>query len=334
VERDGGAPWQLLRLLDGFVTTQLLYVAAELNVADVLADGPRTGAEVAAAVGVDATALQRILRGLVIEDVLAEDADGRFTLTRVGEALIPLRGAARVRGGLYYASAAGLLETVRHGGSAFEHMYGEPFFAYLAAHPDHDAAFQASMAGRSEQEAGDVVAAYDLSGVDQIVDVGGGRGVLLAGLLRAAPEATGVLLDREPVLPTAREHLEAAGVADRVKCVAGDFFAEVPEGGDLYVLSRVLHDWHDGDAGRILATCRRAMRPGSRLAVVEAVVPARAKDAPAVVRMDLHMLLLFGARERTEREFRDLLAASGFSVQRVVPTASPAGLAVIEAVPV
>ena len=190
------------------------------------------------------------------------------------------------------------------------------------------------MAGRAEQEARDVVAAYDFTGLHRLVDVGGGPAVLLAEILRAVPELHGVLMDHEAVVPQARDHLDHSGVGDRAECVPGDFFLSVPAGGDAYVLSRVLHDWEDRDAGRILATCRSAMEPGVRLLVVEAILPERASDAPAVIRMDLLMLILLGARERTEAEFRNLLGAAGFTVQRVVRTGSSAGLGIIEAIAV
>ena len=176
-----------------------------------------------------------------------------------------------------------------------------------------------------------MVEAFDFSGIDRLVDVGGGRGVLLAAILRANPSLFGVLMDREAAISPARANLRAAGLGDRAECVAGDFFVSVPANADAYVLSRVLHDWDDVDAGRILATCRHAMRPDSRLLIVEAILPERARDRPAAIRMDLHMLVLLGARERTEAEFSALLHSSGFDVRRVVMTASPAGLGVVEA---
>ena len=232
---------------------------------------------------------------------------------------------------MYYRSAAGLLDTVLHGGTAFERVHGEPFFDHLDRHPEQQAVFEASMAGRAEQEAGDVAAVYDFADARRLVDVGGGRGVLLATILSGAPDLHGVLLDREAVIPEARSYVESAGVAGRAECVPGDFFTAVPPGADVYVLSRILHDWDDPDAQRILTTCRNAMTTTSRLLVVEAILPERARDRPAAIRMDLHMLLLLGARERTESEFRRLLAGCGFDVRRVLPTASPAGLGVIEA---
>jgi hypothetical protein len=321
-----------MRLVDGFVTTQLLYVAAFLDVGGRLTGGPMSGPDLGASLGVDCAALTRVLRGLVAEGVLDEDDQGRFALTPLGGGLSSLRGATIARGALYYGAAAGLLETVRDGGTSFEHVHGTSFFEHLRRHPDRYDVFQGSMAGRAEQEARDVVAAYDFTGLHRLVDVGGGPAVLLAEILRAVPALAGVLMDHEAVVPRARDHLDRSGVGDRAECVPGDFFETVPAGGDAYLLSRVLHDWDDRDAGRILATCRSAMEPGVRLLVVEAILPERATDAPAVIRMDLHMLILLGARERTEAEFRNLLGAAGFTVQRVVRTGSSAGLGIIEAV--
>jgi hypothetical protein len=256
--------------------------------------------------------------------VLEERDGGRFALTEVGACLrsdVPgsLGGPAVVRGELYYQAAAGTLAAVRRGGTAFEQVYGDRFFDYLARHPEQEATFQASMSGRAEQEAGDVVAAYDFGGLGRLVDVGGGYGILLGAVLRAAPELHAVLVDQPGVVEQARRRLEAEGVAERCELVAGDFFGSVPAGAGAYLLSRVLHDWVDDDARRLLTTCRSAMGPSSRLLIVEALLPERARDQPAVIRMDLHMLVLLGE--------------TGFRVARVVPTASVAGLSVIEAVP-
>jgi hypothetical protein len=304
--------------------TQLLYVAEELGVARVLAEGPRSGAELAEAVGADPVALTRVLRGLALEDVVSEH-DGRFALTPIGEQLEPLAGAARVRGRVYYRAAEGLLDAVREGGTAFERVHGTAFFAHLDAHPDDDAAFAASMAGRSETEASAVVGAYDFGTLASLVDVGGGRGILLRAILDRWP-LRATLVDRRDTVAAARELL-----ADRAECVAGDFFAAVPAGADAYLLSRVLHDWEDEPARRILTVVREALPPRGRVLVVEAILPERAKDLPFAIRMDLHMLVLLGARERTAAEFRTLLASAGLDVARIVPTGSPAGLSVIEA---
>ena len=324
--------WRLARLMDGYLVTQLLAVAARLGVADVLADGPRTSAEIADAVGADPRALHRVLRNLAIEDVLEELDDGRFALSPMGERLrgdVPgsLRGAVLARGELYYRSAEQFLPAVRDGGVPYELAHGEPFFEHLSRHPEREAAFQGSMAGRSGQEAADVVAAYDFTGIGRLVDVGGGSGILLAAILDATPGLRGVLFDRPGVV---------ADVAPMERCelVPGDFFESVPEGADCYVLSRVIHDWDDAEAVRILARVRAAMQPGSRMLLVEALLPERAVDQPLAVRMDVNMLMLFSdARERTEAEYRRLLADADLRLERVHPTRSPAGLSVLESFP-
>jgi hypothetical protein len=327
------ANWRLARLMDGYLVTQMLAVAARLGVADVLADGPRTSAEIADAVGADPRALHRVLRNLAVEEVLDELDDGRFALAPMGEGLregVPgsLRGSVIARGELYYGAAGSLLPGVRGEGAPYELAYGAPFFEHLGRNPELEAVFQGSMAGRSGQEAADVVAAYDFSGIERLVDVGGGGGILLAEILRATPGLTGVLFDRPAVVADVPP-------MDRCEIVGGDFFESVPEGADCYVLSRVIHDWDDVDSVRILARVREAMGPGSRMLLVEALLPEHARDRPLAVRMDVNMFMLFPeARERTEAEYRRLLSDAGLSLERVVPTRSPSGAGVIEAFPI
>lgn len=332
------APQQLSRLMDGYLNTQLLYLAAVLGIADTLAAGPLTAAELGRAVGADPGALHRVLRGLAAEAVLEEHADGRFGLTPAGALLrdgVPgsVRGAVLARGDLYYRAAAGLLDAVRGGGSAFQQVNGREFFDHLADHPSEAAAFQGSMAARSTQEAADVVAVYDFGRFRHLVDVGGGQGILLAAILRAAPALQATLLDEPSVVEQAHPRLAAAGVLDRCRVTGGDFFADVPAGGDCYLLSRVIHDWDDGAAQRILGRCRAAMPADGALLLVEAVLPERAQDQPAAIRMDLHMLTLLSGRERTAAEYEALLASSGFALRRIVSTPPAAGVSVIEAAP-
>lgn len=318
----------LTRLVDGYLTTQLLYVAADLGIADVLVDEPATAAELAAKVGARPAPLHRMLRGLAVDQVLDELPDGRFALTPVGALLVDgapgsQRGAALARGRLYYEAVGRLLDSVRDGpGPAdtppFERVHGESFFAHLAARPDESAAFRGSMAARSAREADAVVAAYDFGGFRRLVDVGGGPGVLLRAILAATPGLDGLLFDRPEVVAGAT--LPALG---------GDFFTAVPDGADAYLLSRVIHDWPDADAVTVLRSCRRAMLGSATLLLVEAVLPERAADDPEAIRMDLHMLALLRGRERTAAEFAELLAHAGFTLARVLPTA--AGVSVLEA---
>jgi hypothetical protein len=323
-------------LMDGYLSTQLLYLAARLGLADLLAAGPRSSAELAALTGTDASTLHRVLRGLVIDGVLDEDEEGRFVLTDAGRYLESsradsMRGAILARGELYYRAAGSLLETLERGGTAFRHAHGVDFFDAIAANGASGAAFQASMTSRSQREAAAVVAAYDFSSFGHVIDVGGGRGVLLSSILRANPHLRGTLLDRPDVVAGVGSDLEAAGLSGRFGLAAGDFFAHVPDTGDLYLLSRVLHDWDDGAAVSILTCCRKAMSKGCPLVLVEAVLPDRARERPGVIRMDLHMLVLLGGRERTIVEFERLFAASGFRLRRTIGLAGQDGIHLLEA---
>jgi hypothetical protein len=189
------------------------------------------------------------------------------------------------------------------------------------------------MAVRSQQEAQAVMAAYDFSGYERVVDVGGGRGVLLAAILEAAPGLRGLLFDLPGVIGQAEEHLATSSVRERCELVTGSFFDAVPAGGDLYVLSRVIHDWDDAEAARILERCREVMTEEATLLLVEAPLPERVLDQPGAVRMDLHMFTLLHGRERTVPEYEAVLAEAGFDRMDVVPTNSPVGLGVLKARP-
>jgi hypothetical protein len=326
------------RLMDGYLSTQLLYVAAQLRLADLLRDGPRSSADLAASTGTVPSALHRVLRGLVVDGVLDEEADGRFRVTEAGRLLESdrpdsMRGAVMARGELYYQAAAALIEAVRHGGTAYHHAHGIDFFDALAARPDRATAFHDSMTVRSRQEAAEIVHSYDFSSFEHVVDVGGGRGLLLSAILKTHPNVRGTLFDRREALVDVPMAVEAAGVVSRCALAPGDFFSSVPAGGDLYVLSRVLHDWDDDAAIRILTSCRQAMPDNAVLVIAEAVLPERARDLPAAIRMDLHMLTLLTGKERTLAEFEHVLRQSGFHLNRVVPVEGRTGITLLESKP-
>jgi hypothetical protein len=335
-ETAAAIPVEVARLMDGYLVTQLLYVAAKLGIGDSLADEPRTADSLAQDLGVEADALRRVMRGLAAEGILDERPGGRFELTAAGACLCgetrgSLKGAIIARGELYYGAAAGLLDCVRHGGSAFEKVHGKRFFEYLAEDACRSATFQGSMADRSRHEAAAVVAAFDFKIYRHLIDVGGGEGILLAAILAAAPQLRAVLMDQAPAIERAKPRLQTAGLADRCEFVAGDIFGAIPAGGDVYLLSRVLHNWGDEAAIAILANCRRAMGQAGALLLVEAVLPERAVENGAAIRMDLHMLALLQGRERTVREYEGLLDAAGYRMTRVARTSSPSGIAIIEA---
>lgn len=325
----------VVRLMDGYIQTQLLYVAARLRLPDLLENGPLSADDLAAAAGADVSVLHRILRGLAINGIV-EEHEGVFRLTDAGRYLQSgkkdsLQGAILTRGDLYYRAASGLLEAAQSGGGAFRHVFGTEFFEHLSASPDRLVAFQESMVARSQLEAAEVVAAYDFSRFQHIVDVGGGFGVTLTAILKSYPDLQATLFDRPEVVQGAPERLRAAGVDARCTVAGGDAFAAVPHGGDLYLLSRVIHDWNDDDAVRILRSCRAAMNHDATLALIEAVIPDRVSERPAAILMDLHMLVIGLGKERTAGEFSALLSRAGFELKRVVPTQGRTGVNVLEA---
>jgi hypothetical protein len=205
-----------------------------------------------------------------------------------------------------------------------------PVFEYYARHPEAGRISVEGLASLSAREEAAILAACDLSGARIVADIGGGRGSLLAAILAANPDARGLLFDRPQVVELARPALEAAGLSGRCDLVPGDFFAAVPAGGDVYVLKKVIHDWDDPRARAILANCRAAMPGTGRLMLLEQVVPPG--NGPSYAKLlDLLMLVYTGGRERTEAEFRDLLASAGLELRRIVPTAS--NVSIVEAVP-
>jgi hypothetical protein len=324
-ELDGeqAARARVVEMINGSWVSQCLYVAAKLGLADHLVDGAATSDELAAAVQVDPAALYRILRGLASVGVLSEVEHGTFALTPLGEYLRTdvsgsLRAYATLTGEVGFRCWAEVMHSVKTGRTAFEHVFGTDLYSYLAARPDVADLFQQGVAERGRELHAAVVQAVDFVGVGTIVDVGGGKGALLAAFLEANPGARGILFD----LPDVVAHAEPI---DHCELVGGDFFEEVPPGGDVYVLSRVLHDWDDGWAAILLANCRRAMGDGGRLLVVSRVVSEG--DSPHESKLnDLNMLVMSGGRERTEHEFRALLERAGFRLTRVIPTSSAASV--------
>ena len=320
----------------GFRTTQMIHVAARLGLADQLAAGPRTPADLAAAIGADASALHRLLRALAGLGIFIEDSAGAFALTPQAELLrsdLPgsLHGIAMLYGEEWLWQAYGeMLHSARTGRPGFLKAHGQPLYSYLHEHPRAAARFDAAMSPFSAQEVAAILEAYDFSAVRTVVDIGGGHGALIAGLLRAHPHLSGIVFDLPSVVAGAMRLLGETGIADRLRCLAGDFFDEVPAGGDLYVMKSVLHNWDDIDAARILGACRAGMAPDARLLVVERVVPAG--NGPSEAKLfDINMLTVAGGRERTERDYRALLRDAGLELEWLAPTRSPLSIMVARA---
>lgn len=327
---------RLLALVHGFRASQVIHVLAVLGIADRLAAGPATAQQLAAGVSVDAGALARVLRLAAYLGVVEEAPGDRFSLTAVGEGLrsdVPrsMRSGAIMLGAEHYRAWADLLYAVRTGAPAFPHVFGTDMFSYLSQHPDSQAVFDAAMAGNVEMQIGSLADAYDFSAVGVLVDVGGGNGAVAAGVLAAHPGMTAVIEDQPQVLDAAREYLSRRGLLERCRLVPGSFFDFVPEGGDVYVMSHIVHDWSDEAAAKILRNCRAAMKLSSKLLLLEAVVPPHGTPAPVSL-FDVNMLVMLGGKERTEEEFRRLLGDAGFTLDAIAPLSDRRSL--IEAKPV
>jgi hypothetical protein len=320
-----------LELLSGFMATQAVYAAARLGVADALAGGARTAAQVASALSTDPDATYRLLRACATFGLLDEDDDGRFTLTALGGTLRSdtsdsMRAVVLMIGDPRYQRVWGELgKAVMTGAPRAEAVHGVPMWEYVDRDPEFAALFNDAMTRLSALDWPTVAAVYDFTPFPTIVDVGGGYGELLARMLAAAPSAKGVLVERDALVAGAEQQLREAGVLDRCRIEPGSFFDTVPADGDLYVLRRVLHDFDDEQAAAVLSVLRRQMPAHAVLLLMESVVPVGAQPHFAKL-LDLDMLLFVGGRERTEQEFATLLARAGLRLDRVAPTVSTISL--------
>ncbi len=328
---------QLIQMVTANWVSRILFVAAKLELADRIADGAKSAAEIAPETGMHAPSLHRIMRSLAGLGVLTERDGQKFALTPLGEALrkdAPGSAHATVLtlgGQLFWRAWEEVLYSVETGKTAFEKVHGMPAFDYLARHPDEASLFSQTMVGIHGQEPPAVAAAYDFSAFRTIVDVGGATGNMLSAILERHAAPRGILFDLPHVVCDAPAFLKPRGVADRVTIEAGSFFEGVPKGADAYVLSHVIHDWSEEQCLTILGHCRRAIAPGGRLLIVEMVLPPGDAPHPGKL-LDITMLVMPGGQERTTEEYRALLAKSGFRLERVVPTDS--AVSVVEAVPV
>jgi len=230
-----------------------------------------------------------------------------------------------------WAAWAHLSHSIRTGENAFRHAHGVSNFEYRSKLPEEEAIFDRAMAANSAGLADAIVAAFDFSQCRLVVDVGGGQGAVLAAVLAAHAELRGILFDQPHVVARAQPVLQAAGVASRCETVGGDFFKEVPSGGNTYLLKTVLHDWDDAASALILRQCRQAIDPKGKLLIIERVI-APPNEAPEAKFSDLNMLVEPGGEERTYGEFELLLASTGFQLARIRETGTR--MSVIEAAPV
>jgi hypothetical protein len=327
--------FDIFKTLSGHWRPRLIYFAVKLGIIEALLEGSLSGAELARRAGVKVDPLLRVLRGLVRLGILEEPETHRFALTEVGRSLRPgapegLASLAILAGEEHDLAWRSLPEALRTGEIAFEVAHQQSYFKYLEGHQERARLWSEAMGGVAGFLYPRVTAEHDFSQYRRVVDVGGGYGKLLSLILTANETCRGVLFDRPAVVERAG-HLLPPSVRARCEMVGGDFFESVPSGGDLYVLSNVLHDWDDSHARRILQTCRRAMSRDARLLLVEMVLSSEYE--PELARgVDLVMLVLFGGRERTAEEFHALLSSAGFQLAAIKPVQPMTCL--VEAVPV
>ncbi|MFF8642508.1 methyltransferase [Streptomyces sp. NPDC015345] len=338
----------IVRIAFGSMAAQTLRAAISLRVVELIGDGRRAAADVAADAGAEPQPMTRLLRALAGLGLVREHTPGTFSVTRAGTLLDPGRADSLTSFVRMFTDPAltraweHLDGSVRTGKTAFDGVFGTDFFGHLARHPELSAEFNAAMSQAAGEAAAALPRAYDFGRFTAVADVGGGDGTLLTGVLAAYPALRGVLYDTEEGLAQAPQTLARHGLTGRCSVVAGDFFRAVPKGADAYLVKSILHDWTDDQAVTILGHCREALPPGGRVLILEPVLPEVVDPGPepglteaALTHLsDLNMLVNVGGRERTRRDFDDVCARAGLRVTSVTPLREAAPFSVIEAEPV
>jgi len=307
-----------------FILSQALYAVAKLGVADFIRDGRSSVADLALAAGADKGVLYRVMRALAGFGVFHEEEGGFISLTPAGQLLRSdhghsLRHAVIFRCEENYDAFRALLHSVRTGENAFKRVFGAPRFEYLKSNKEANASFQEGMKAITKADTSAILKAYDFSAFKTVVDVGGGNGALLSGILAQCPHLSGILFDQEATIELARAG--AGGQLGNCQLVAGDFFAAVPKGGNLYVLKSVIHDWPDEPSVTILRNCRRAMGKNGKLLVIDRIIGPPNQASYALI-VDLTVLVEHGGQERQQMEFEALFDQAGLKLVRVVETDS------------
>jgi trans-aconitate methyltransferase len=323
---------RLRAMISGYMISQVISATAALGLADLLAEEPKSAEALAKMTKTYHEPLARLLRALSALGLTEQSEKGIFKLTSLGAWLrsdVPgsLHPLALMQGdeGIWRAWG-NLLYTLRTGETAFNHVFGMGSFKHRALHPERAAMFDTYMAELTRRWVGAILTTHDFSQTRRIVDIGGGNGVLLSAILAAFPQAEGIVFDTAAGITGAAQRLEKAGVLQRCRIVAGDFFDAVPQDADTYILKSVLHDWSDDESIAIVKNCHRAMGPDSTLAVIERALPERILPDDAhreIVMMDIHMMVATGGRERTVSQYNELLAAAGLTVIAAQSTSSP-----------
>jgi hypothetical protein len=309
----------MIRLLMGYIPTRVLYVAVKLGIADHISDDGASASDLAQKLGVHSGALYRVLRTLAGIGVLHQDENDLFFLTPLGKTLRKdspqsVRDYAIYSHEFVYDGFRNITESVRTGKPVID-----DFFAYLRSNPELETIFHAGIGNRGRIETKAILQAFDFSKCRQVVDVGGGNGAFLSSLLASHEQVSGVLFDQESAIRAAESG--RGGSLPRCRLVAGDFFDRVPSGGDIYILKRVLFDWTDNEAIKILENCRKASDGEARLLIIEPLIGPPNEQTPAHL-YDMTFLVLLTGRVRTQDEYTALLSQAGFRLDRIIPTDS------------
>jgi hypothetical protein len=311
------------QMLFGFVLTKSIHVAAKLGIAELLAaNGPMNCSALADKAGAHEESLFRLLRALASMGIFSIDENGIFSLTPLAECLKEdspdsVKAMALSVGNVFYKAYAELLFSVKTGDNGFKKATGVPVFEYLTNDPEEGKIFDRMMTDIHGGETEPMVKTYDFSVFNTIVDVGGGNGEVITGILNNNAAVKGILFDLPEVIDRAHQNITAAGLADRCQLATGNFFESVVKGGDAYIMRHILHDWSDSDAITILTNCRKSMNAGGKVLVVEAVIQEGNEPSPFKL-LDLTMLLI-GGKERTRSQFENIFSKAGLKLNRIVP---------------
>jgi len=325
----------ILMLLNGAYVAGAVSCLAQLGIPDLLEGGPKSAAELAAQIGANPDRLYRLMRATACVGVLTEGADHKFSQTPMSSVLRKdarpsLRGMASMGGRDWHGLGWSHLEhCVRTGKLALDEIYGMHIFDYFAQNPTEAAIFDEAMTGLSYIDGPAVVDAYNFEGIGSIVDIAGGRGLLLATILQRHPEMRGTLYEMPHVLEGAKTGA-LQPLMERCTLASGDMFSSVPSGTDAYIMKHIIHDWPDEQCILLLKACRKGLNAGGKLLIVDSVIQPGNEFSPSKF-LDVQMLIFPGGRERTEPEFRKLLEASGWKLNRIIPTVAVDS--VVEAVP-
>ncbi|BAU66095.1 hydroxyneurosporene-O-methyltransferase [Stanieria sp. NIES-3757] len=325
----------MVEMISSFWVSRAIYIVAKLGIADLLEEQPQTAEKLAELTDTHAPSLYRLLRALASVGIVVEDERRHFALTPLGDTLRTnapnsLRFFAIAElGSDHYLGWGNLLHSIKTGEIAFDNVARMNIWEYYQQHPEDGKPFERAMTNVTKTILETVLTSYDFSGFSRVVDVGGGRGSLLAAILQSNLSVRGVLFDLPTVIDSAKTIFESEGLRDRCDLVAGDFFTSVPTGGDAYLLKWIIHDWEEAKALTILKNCHQAMVDGGKLLLFEQVIPTGNEPNFAKL-LDLNMLVMTGGRERTEAEYQTLLQLAGFKLTRIVATDSPTSI--IEAV--